>query len=199
MTITCLRFATACGMSDRLRLDLVLNDFVAGAITSGEITVLSDGSPWRPLIDVSDMARAIEWAVQRSPDQGGGFLAINAGSDRWNYQVRALAEAVAAEIPGTRVSINADAPPDKRSYRVDFSRYASLAPDHQPVTDLETSIRRLAEGLRDIGFDDPEFRNSRFTRLHVLRAHRAEARLGSELHWLGGSALSGSRKQEEDR
>jgi nucleoside-diphosphate-sugar epimerase len=64
-TVTCLRFATACGMSDRLRLDLVLNDFVAGAMASGRITVLSDGSPWRPLIHVSDMARAADWAIGR--------------------------------------------------------------------------------------------------------------------------------------
>ena len=70
MTVTCLRFATACGMSDRLRLDLVLNDFVAGALATGEITVLSDGTPWRPLIDVADMARAIEWAIGRSGRTG---------------------------------------------------------------------------------------------------------------------------------
>ena len=62
--VTCLRFSTACGMSDRLRLDLVLNDFVAGALTSGRITILSDGTPWRPLINVKDMARAIDWAVR---------------------------------------------------------------------------------------------------------------------------------------
>ncbi|WP_016746537.1 NAD-dependent epimerase/dehydratase family protein, partial [Rhizorhabdus wittichii] len=71
MVVTCLRFATACGMSDRLRLDLVLNDFVAGALTSGQITVLSDGTPWRPLIDTADMARAIEWAATRPADNGG--------------------------------------------------------------------------------------------------------------------------------
>ena len=76
MTVTCLRFATACGMSDRLRLDLVLNDFVASALATGEITVLSDGTPWRPLIDVADMARAIEWAIGRDhrtgrPGSGG--------------------------------------------------------------------------------------------------------------------------------
>ena len=71
MTTTCLRFATACGMSDRLRLDLVLNDFVACAVASRKITVLSDGTPWRPLIDVRDMARAIEWAIARPPEQGG--------------------------------------------------------------------------------------------------------------------------------
>ena len=90
MLVTSLRFATACGMSDRLRLDLVLNDFVACAITSGEITVLSDGTPWRPLIDVEDMARAILWAIRRKPDKGGEFLAVNAGRDESNYQVREL-------------------------------------------------------------------------------------------------------------
>src|SRR5947209_6813598 len=116
MTTTCLRFATACGMSDRLRLDLVLNDFVASAIAARNITVLSDGTPWRPLIDVRDMARAVLWAVARDPDRGGKFLAVNAGRDEGNYQVRELAEAVARQVPGTKVSINTSAPPDKRSY-----------------------------------------------------------------------------------
>ncbi len=89
MVCTALRFSTACGMSERLRLDLVLNDFVACALAAGEITVLSDGTPWRPLIDVKDMARAIEWALIREPaTTGGGFLAVNVGSDEWNYQVQ---------------------------------------------------------------------------------------------------------------
>src|SRR5579863_357869 len=114
MLITSLRFATACGMSDRLRLDLVLNDFVACAIASGEITVLSDGTPWRPLIDVEDMSRAIAWAVRRPPSNGGLFLAVNIGGEEWNYQVRDLANAVAAAVPGTHVSINPSAVPDKR-------------------------------------------------------------------------------------
>src|SRR5581483_1059581 len=93
-TVTALRFATACGMSDRLRLDLVLNDFVAGAVASGKITILSDGTPWRPLINVEDMARAFEWAVGRPSTNGGSFVVVNTGSNRWNYQVRDLAEAV---------------------------------------------------------------------------------------------------------
>ena len=78
--VTSLRFATACGMSDRLRLDLVLNDFVAGALTSGEISVLSDGTPWRPLIDVKDMSRAIDWGFDRFVEYYVHFLAVNAGS-----------------------------------------------------------------------------------------------------------------------
>ena len=73
MVTTCLRFATACGWSDRLRLDLVLNDFVVGALTHNKIEILSDGSPWRPLIDVEDMARAISWAISRPKDIEGPF------------------------------------------------------------------------------------------------------------------------------
>ena len=97
--VTCLRFATACGMSDRLRLDLVLNDFVAGAVASGEINIMSDGSPWRPLINVRDMGRAIIWGIERKPSYGGNYLVINTGSNAWNYQVKELAHAINAYYP----------------------------------------------------------------------------------------------------
>jgi len=123
MTVTCLRFATACGMSDQLRLDLVVNDFVACAMATGEITVLSDGTPWRPLIDVTDMARAMEWAVSRPAEHGSDMLVVNVGSDDWNFQVRGLAEAVVSQVPASTISINQAAPPDRRSYRVAFSLF----------------------------------------------------------------------------
>lgn len=184
LTVTSLRFSTACGMSPRLRLDLVLNDFVACALAAGEITVLSDGTPWRPLIDVADMCRAIEWALLRDPARSGGaFLAVNVGADEWNHQVKDLAEAVAAEVPGTRVSINTSAPPDKRSYRVDFSLYRELAPGHQPTTSLRQSIGALKDGLSAMKFDDRNFRASQFMRLKVLESHIGEGRLGEDLRW----------------
>jgi nucleoside-diphosphate-sugar epimerase len=166
--VTCLRYATACGMSDRLRLDLVLNDFLAGAISSGEITILSDGTPWRPLINVRDMGRAITWAHERTADRGGNFLVINTGSNQWNYQVKDLAYAIREVLPGVEVSVNQDAPPDKRSYRVNFDLFKSLAPDHQPEYDLKKTIQDLADGLRDIDFKDPDFRSSRLIRLQVV-------------------------------
>ncbi len=156
-TVTCLRFATACGISPRLRLDLVLNDFVATALRTGEIRVLSDGSPWRPLINVTDMARAIEWAVRRPVSAGGEFLAVNAGSNHWNCQVKDLAEAVATAIPGTSIQINKDAPPDKRSYRVCFNRFAGLAPGHQPIATLQSTIAGLIEALVRAGVRSPDF------------------------------------------
>jgi nucleoside-diphosphate-sugar epimerase len=185
MVFTSLRFATACGMSDRLRLDLVLNDFVACAVSSREITVLSDGTPWRPLIDVEDMARAISWAISRPVKNGGAWLAVNAGRSESNYQVRDLAESVARHVPGTRVLINTDAPPDKRSYRVDFSLFKSLAPEYLPQVSLDQSIERLVAGFERMKFVDKDFRNSPYMRLNTLRGHMAEGRLGRDLRWIG--------------
>jgi nucleoside-diphosphate-sugar epimerase len=182
-TVTCLRFATACGMSKRLRLDLVLNDFVAGAIAAGKISILSDGSPWRPLIHVKDMARAIEWAINRKAITGGQFLAINAGSDAWNYQVSELAEAVADVIPGTTVTLNKDAPPDKRSYRVNFNLFKMLAPDHQPVYTLRQTIEELAEGLTAVNFKDDNYRNSLLMRLKVLTTLQESNLINENLEW----------------
>jgi len=183
MVITSLRFATACGMSDRLRLDLVLNDFVACALSQGLISVLSDGTPWRPLIDVADMARAIHWAVNRDTKSGGRYLAINVGSDDRNYQVKDLANAVAAKVPGTRVSINTSAPADSRSYRVDFGLFRSLAPDHQPAVDLDQSIENLIAGLKRMNFKDTDFRSSDLMRLKVLQGHIDSHRLNNALEW----------------
>jgi len=188
--VTSLRFATACGMSDRLRLDLVLNDFVASALTRRQITVLSDGTPWRPLIDVADMARAIEWAATRDADDGGRVLVVNAGIDSANYQVRDLAQAVAKVVPGCQVSINEAAPVDSRSYRVDFGLFAALAPQHLPQMTLADSIGELVTGLRDIGFSDGNFRESPMMRLQVLKSLIAEGHLAEDLTWVHQGLLA---------
>jgi nucleoside-diphosphate-sugar epimerase len=169
-------------MSPRLRLDLVLNDFVACALSSKNITILSDGTPWRPLINVKDMAIAIDWAIGR-PESLGSFLAINTGSADWNYQVKDLAEAGARLIPDVKVSINLDAPPDKRSYRVDFGLYKKLAPDHQPQYNLERTIKELSEGLAAMRFNDSQFRDSRLMRLKVLTTLQEKNQLTENLQW----------------
>jgi nucleoside-diphosphate-sugar epimerase len=193
LTVTSLRFATACGMSDRLRMDLVLNDFVACAVSSREITVLSDGTPWRPLIDVEDMARAIHWAINREAGNGGEFLAVNVGHDDGNHQVKDLAEAVARQVAGTRVTINTNAPPDKRSYRVDFSLFKALAPEAIPQVELEQSIASLYAGLNRMAFSDKEFRNSHYMRLKVLETHISEKRLNADLRWTNRNARLDTR------
>lgn len=183
MVITALRFSTACGMSDRIRLDLVLNDFVASAIVTGKIVVLSDGSPWRPLIDVKDMARAIEWALLRTGETSK-YLAVNIGRNDFNYQVKQIAEVVAGVVPGTEISVNTNALPDKRSYQVDFSLFRQLAPDHLPLTTLVQSATEIKNGLQHMQFNDSNFRESQLIRLKVLEAHLASNRVNNKLEWI---------------
>jgi nucleoside-diphosphate-sugar epimerase len=180
--VTALRFSTACGMSPRLRLDLVLNDFVASAVAERKITILSDGTPWRPLINVKDMARAIEWAIKRRAD-GGRFLAVNVGRNDANFQVKELAHAVAEVIPSIDVSINEAAQPDKRSYRVNFDLFERIAPDHQPLCTLSETIEELQEGLERMQFRDRDFRNSTFCRLPVISRLRERGLLDQNLYW----------------
>jgi nucleoside-diphosphate-sugar epimerase len=129
------------------------------------------------------MARAIDWAIIRDKKDAGDFLAVNVGSDEWNYQVKDLAEAVAKVVPGVVVSINKDAQPDKRSYRVSFDLFRKLAPKHQPVVDLTKTICELKEGLEAIGFTDENFRNSKYMRLNVLTDLRNRALLTEKLEW----------------
>ena len=167
--VTSLRFGTACGWSPRIRLDLVLNDFVACALALEKIEILSDGTPWRPLIHVRDMARAMDWALDRQPRGEDAFLTVNIGSDRWNFQVRDLAHAVQEVDPSIQVLINENSSPDGRSYRVDFERFRTLAPDHQPAEVLEDAIHEIYRNLSDLGFCDAAFRQSNYIRLKVLK------------------------------
>ena len=167
--ITCLRFATACGFSPRLRLDLVLNDFVASALLNKKIEILSDGSPWRPLIHVKDMSIAIEWAIERISLNGGKFLALNIGSNLWNYQVKDLAKSVSDVVKDVEININQNALPDKRSYQVDFTLYNKLNPSHNNFVNINEAVLDLVNGLNSINFKDKDFRNSSLIRLNVLK------------------------------
>ncbi len=167
--ITCLRFATACGASPRLRLDLILNDFVTTAFTKNEIQILSDGTPLRPLIHVKDMSRAIEWAIQRKREEGGDYLVVNTGSNDWNFTVKELADKVSEIFGGIKVQINTNAAPDKRSYKVNFDLFRSLAPNHYPIETVEGSIIELRNLLEKINFHDQDFYKSDYIRLNVLR------------------------------
>ncbi len=177
--VTCLRFPTACGWSDRTRLDLVLNDFVASALLAGCIEVLSDGTPWRPLIDVQDMVRAIEWALREPTDS---FLLLNAGRSDCNFTVKQLASKV-SEICGVPLKINTNAAADKRSYQVDFSRFERLAPGYVPQFTLDSVVHNLREGMPRIGNLKTDFRNSQYVRLWQLRKLRREGLLDDNLRW----------------
>jgi hypothetical protein len=100
--------------------------------------------------------------------------------------VKGLAEAVASQVPGVSIAINQNAPPDNRSYRVDFSLYQHLAPKHQPQIDLLAAIAELRDGLEAMGFKDRNFRGSQYMRLEVLRQLAARGLVDSRLAWVGG-------------
>jgi nucleoside-diphosphate-sugar epimerase len=180
---TALRFATACGWSPRIRLDLVLNDFVASAITTGKIQILSDGRPWRPLISVPDMARAVGWAVSDERDEFGSSVVVNVGCDEWNYRIIELAQEVAGAIDNVDVIVNSAAPADKRSYRVDFALWRSIAPNHQPQNTLVETILSLKTNLSEIRDLAPDFRNSDRVRLRRLKALQDADLLDERLRW----------------
>jgi len=182
--ITCLRFATACGYSPNLRLDLVLNDFVATALTKNKIEVLSDGSPWRPLIDVKDMSKALLWSCLR--EVGNQFEILNAGSNSCNYQVSQLAEIVATQIgQNVEVSINKNAQPDKRSYQVSFDKYDSLVGNNfKPNISMLESASMMIENIKkQVNFLDANNR-THLIRLHVLKTLKFSGELSTSLEWI---------------
>ena len=170
--VICLRFATACGMSSRLRLDLVLNDFVANAILFNEINILSDGLAWRPLIDVKDMAKSIDWAIQVNDKKiDTNFLCLNTGSNSWNYKVIDLAKEVSRVIGPISIKVGSKKEIDKRSYKVDFTKFSKLASEINIDNNLDSTINNLAKGIKDIKFLDKNFRDSDFMRLNMLKKY----------------------------
>jgi nucleoside-diphosphate-sugar epimerase len=142
------------------------------------------------LINVKDMARAIEWAIVRGADQGGEGLIVNVGSNEWNCQVKDLAEAVAQAIPGVDVSINRNAQPDKRSYRVSYDLFKRLAPKHQPLSDLKSTILELKDGLARARFNDQTYRESQYMRLNVINKFRGAQLLTDNLEWSHAATLA---------
>lgn len=162
MLITCLRFATACGYTKRLRLDLVLNDFVFRAFCHNKIQILSDGSPWRPLISVQDMCQAMYLLIKHRPENGNLFECVNVGSNSWNYQVKDLAIHVQKKLKNAQVILNQNAEPDKRSYRVNFDKFGALVENNFIPQTLNSTIENLISGLeiltknrtKELRFDD---------------------------------------------
>jgi hypothetical protein len=135
------------------------------------------------MINTLDMARALDWGVQRKKEHGGKFLAVNTGSNEWNNQIHDLAEAIASVIPGVKISVNPDAPPDKRSYRANFDLFKSLAPNHQPQEDLISTVKDIKNNLLTIGFNDPDYRNSQLIRLKVIENLKKKGFLNNNLEW----------------
>lgn len=167
--VVAFRFATACGWSPNLRLDLVLNDFIASALTTKTIDILSDGKPWRPLIDVSDMSALIIMAVSYKFLDKETYLCINAGFDDHNFQVREIAGIISDAVPGVAVTVNENASPDARSYRVSFEKCVSFLNGAFRFKPIEETVQEMVQKLSGCKELMGDFRNSNFIRLNVLR------------------------------
>ena len=182
-----LRNATCYGVSPRLRLDLVLNNLVAAAITTGEVRLLSDGTPWRPLLHVEDMCRAFIAAAE-APPEAVHDQAFNVGRDSDNYRILELARIVAETVPASRVEIAEGAGPDKRTYRVDFGKIARRLPGFRPVWDARSGARQVYDAMRAAGFTREDFEGPRFVRLARLRQLLKAGSLATDLRWAGQAA-----------
>lgn len=165
---TYLRNATAFGPSPRLRLDIVVNNLVGSATTTGEIRLMSDGTPWRPLVHVDDISRAAIAAME-APREVVHDEAFNVGSNVNNLRIREIAEMVGAALPDCAITFAPGAGPDTRNYRVDFSKVADLLPDAGLGTTVAEGIGQLVQGYREHGLTREEFDGSPFTRLKRIQ------------------------------
>jgi nucleoside-diphosphate-sugar epimerase len=163
-----MRNATAYGVSPRLRVDLVLNNLVGWAHTTGKVKIMSDGTPWRPLIHVEDIARAT-LAVLEAPEDLVRGEAFNVGRDAENYQVRELGDIVEEVVAGSKVEYAGSGDPDPRSYRVSFGKLARVFPDLELTWTARAGAEELAAAYRSAGLTLEEFEGDRFTRLKRLR------------------------------
>jgi nucleoside-diphosphate-sugar epimerase len=175
-----LRPATAYGVSSRLRLDIVLNNLVACAVTTGEILLKSDGSPWRPIAHIDDISRAFIATLHAEPE-AIACQAFNVGRTDQNYQIREIADAVAAVVPGCRVETAPDAGPDKRSYRVDFNKIARVLPDFKPIWDVHKGARQLYESFIATGLTLGDFTGPRYQRTSHIKGLMADGIVGGDL------------------
>ena len=177
-----LRNATAYGVSSRLRVDIVLNNLVAWAHTTGKVRLLSDGSPWRPIVHIEDISRVF-LAMLEAPRELIHDQAFNVGRSEENFRIRDLAEIVAETVPNCELEVAPDAGPDKRTYRVDFSKLESTFPN----LDLQWTARRgaqeLLEAYRAAELTFEEFDGPSFKRLGTIQGHIAAGRLGEDLRW----------------
>jgi nucleoside-diphosphate-sugar epimerase len=177
-----MRNATVYGLSPRLRLDIVLNNLVAWAHTTGAIQLQSDGSSWRPLVHARDVARAT-LALLEAPDEVVRGEAFNIGSAEQNYRIRDLAEIVHDRLPQCEVTYAEGASADPRSYRVDFGKFESAFPQCRFEWTAERGAEELARAYEEVGLTFEDFQGYRFIRLSQLRRLLDADALDSELRW----------------
>jgi nucleoside-diphosphate-sugar epimerase len=177
-----LRNTTAYGVSPFMRFDVVLNNLVAWAYTTGRVLIQSDGTPWRPLIHIEDICRAII-AVLEAPREAICNQAFNVGITEENYQVRDLAAVVQEIVPGCKIEYSTNGGPDPRSYRVNFSKIKNGLPEFQPEWNIRRGAQEVYAACREIKLTLEEFEGPHYKRVTHIRKLLADGQLDSQLRW----------------
>jgi nucleoside-diphosphate-sugar epimerase len=181
---TFLRNGTVYGLSPRMRFDTVFNDLLGSAVATGRVMVYGDGKPWRPVLHVSDVARAF-MAVVEAPRTTIHGEAFNVGADRLNHQVMELARIAAATVPGCELEILGEPGADRRTYKASFSKFARAFPGFEFEWTPQKGARDLYEAFASSGLDRDTFTDKRFTRLKWLRHLLDSGTVDGSLRWSG--------------
>lgn len=179
---TFLRNATAFGFSPRIRFDLVLNNLVAWAFTTGRVYIKSDGTPWRPIVHIEDISRAFI-AVMNAPREVVHNQGFNVGRNEDNYRIRELADIVEETVPGCKIEYAQDAGPDKRCYRVDCRKIRQAIPEFQPQWDARKGAQELYEAYQKVGLTLEEFEGPRYQRIAHVKQLLSSGKLDDTLRW----------------
>jgi nucleoside-diphosphate-sugar epimerase len=177
-----LRNATAYGVSPRIRFDLVINNLVAWAFTTGKILMKSDGSPWRPLVHIEDITQACVCAL-RAPRGDVHNLAVNVGSNDENYRMRELAGFVQDIVPKCRLEFSPDAGPDPRCYRVNFDKIQKIFPSFNTRWTARMGVQQCYDSYRKHGLQRDEYEGVRYKRIAHIENLIAHGKLDSSLRW----------------
>jgi len=179
---TFLRNATAYGVSPRLRFDLVLNNMMAWAVTTGHVLLKSDGTPWRPIVHIEDISRAF-LAALKVPREAVHNLALNTGATSENYRIRELAEIVAQTVPGTEIEVAPDAGPDRRTYRVNCDLILGVLPELKVEWNARRGAEELYEAYQQVGLGREEFEGTRYKRIAQIKSLMSSGMVDHTLRW----------------
>ena len=182
-TPTFMRNATAYGASPRLRLDIVLNDLVASAFTTGRIYIKSDGTPWRPIVHIRDIIGAMI-AVLDAPRETVHNQVFNVGRNEENFRIRELADIVAQVVPGCQIEYAPGGGPDLRCYRVNFDKIGRIVPDFKPQWTARLGAQELYEAYKSLGLTSTDIDAGLYTRLKEIRRLQDAGTLDHDLRWI---------------
>lgn len=185
-TPTFMRNATAYGASPRLRLDLVLNDFVASAMATGRIHIKSDGTPWRPIVHIRDIIHAMI-CVLAAPREIVHNQTFNVGQTSENYRICELADIVAETVPGCRIEYAPGGGPDKRCYRVTCDKIARTLPGFRPQWTARRGAQELYESYKTAGFTGEDLTSGKYFRINTIQRLLEAGKLDGTLHWTAGA------------